>query len=256
MSSSGCLETLCGEAKKKWGHFEGRRAPPGIRLLYVPKCCFCVLSQFSFSSNTKTSSCFWPSRTDSNNPHAPTKMKMQGCWWPSPNFPVPFVCSFIKWGFMSRLWSFQQCCYNNQLYWKDTAVGRNAQIVGVWVWHVQATGAWGAIQEHLGQLCAFCSPGDVSAESFDHPHSSKSKVKNKLLVHDWFVHETLWISWMKACFCHPEQWQTDCLWTSKTYPKLLAVNYSKKKGRVGGGAINNSQRHGRSFWCFLFYLQH
>lgn len=51
----------------------------------------------------------------------------------------------------------------------------------------------------------FCSPGDASAESFDHPHSSKSKVKNNLLVNDQFVLETLWISWMKACFCDLER---------------------------------------------------
>lgn len=51
----------------------------------------------------------------------------------------------------------------------------------------------------------FYSPGDVSAESFDHPRSSKSKVKNNLLVNDRFVLETLWISGMKACFCDSER---------------------------------------------------
>lgn len=58
----------------------------------------------------------------------------------------------------------------------------------------------------------------------------------------------------KHLFCDSERWQI-VFELQKTYPKLLAVNYSKKKKKEGGGgAINNSQRHGRSFWCFFVLL--
>lgn len=63
--------------------------------------------------------------------------------------------------------------------------------------------------------------------------------------------ETLWFSRVKHVFAIQNADPQIVFEHQKaTNPKLLAVNYSKTK--KGGEAINNSQRHGRSFWCFCF----